>query len=373
MSISCRVCSGKALYVSELSSTNMPKYQNQLCETFEEAVVVERGDYRAYFCTSCGFMFNECFSPLSYEGIAYDNSVVGEKYTTHMDRIVNSFSADLKEGLVLEIGCGPTALFLCKLVDKYRGLKAVGMDPCFSGVEKMYEPLENEGLLSVIKKPFPSLEIENCSVDMVVCRHTIEHLKYPLDLLKEIYRVVKPGGGVYIETPDVGWSLQNGIFYDFYYEHCSLFTQHALERALLVSGFNSPKVATHYGEQYLVGRAKKDAPGLCPSLSPFDFREDAFKTAQEIFSSLKKEAVFRLEKENGRAVLYGAAAAKGVTFCNLLDKDRRLIDHIVDSNPVKAGKYLPGTGHEIKFASQVYTLNSFYSFSPAKFILEGLV
>ena len=48
----------------------------------------------------------------------------------------------------------------------------------------------------------------------------------------------------------------------------------------------------------------------------------------------------------GRVAIWGAGA-KGVTFANLIDPDRKWIDCIIDLNPKKQGKYVPGTGHPI--------------------------
>ena len=50
--------------------------------------------------------------------------------------------------------------------------------------------------------------------------------------------------------------------------------------------------------------------------------------------------------EAGRISLWGAGA-KGVTFANLIDKDKTLIHCVVESNPKKQGKFLAGTGHPI--------------------------
>ncbi len=47
----------------------------------------------------------------------------------------------------------------------------------------------------------------------------------------------------------------------------------------------------------------------------------------------------------GDVALWGAGA-KGVAFLNLLD-DSMAIDHVVDVNPRKAGRHVPGTGHRI--------------------------
>ena len=48
----------------------------------------------------------------------------------------------------------------------------------------------------------------------------------------------------------------------------------------------------------------------------------------------------------GRLAIWGAGA-KGATFANLIDPDCRRIDCVVDINPSKQGKFLPGTGHPI--------------------------
>src|SRR5207244_6524802 len=47
-----------------------------------------------------------------------------------------------------------------------------------------------------------------------------------------------------------------------------------------------------------------------------------------------------------KVALWGAGA-KGVTFANLIDGSRQLIDCVVDLNPLKQGHYVPGTGHPI--------------------------
>jgi C-methyltransferase C-terminal domain len=48
----------------------------------------------------------------------------------------------------------------------------------------------------------------------------------------------------------------------------------------------------------------------------------------------------------GPVALWGAGA-KGVTFANLVDPECRHLACVVDVNPRKQGKFLPGTGHPI--------------------------
>jgi hypothetical protein len=53
----------------------------------------------------------------------------------------------------------------------------------------------------------------------------------------------------------------------------------------------------------------------------------------------------RIRYEGGKTVVWGGGS-KGVTFLNTLDI-RDGIDYVVDINPYKHGKYLPGTGQKI--------------------------
>ena len=49
---------------------------------------------------------------------------------------------------------------------------------------------------------------------------------------------------------------------------------------------------------------------------------------------------------HGPVAVWGAGA-KGVTFAHLADPDARRVAAVVDVNPAKQGRFLPGTGHPI--------------------------
>ena len=51
-------------------------------------------------------------------------------------------------------------------------------------------------------------------------------------------------------------------------------------------------------------------------------------------------------REAGPVAVWGAGA-KGTTFAHLVDPQCKLIDCLVDLNPNKQGKFVPGTGHPI--------------------------
>lgn len=67
--------------------------------------------------------------------------------------------------------------------------------------------------------------------DIVVLKHVFEHLTDPRRRAADLRSVLKPGGGLYIEVPDLNRSLATGIE-DFIPDHVSYFTAPSLRRAL---------------------------------------------------------------------------------------------------------------------------------------------
>lgn len=48
-----------------------------------------------------------------------------------------------------------------------------------------------------------ALPYDDNTFDHINCLHVLEHLKNPIFFIKECYRILKPGGTLYLETPDV--------------------------------------------------------------------------------------------------------------------------------------------------------------------------
>jgi predicted SAM-dependent methyltransferase len=81
--------------------------------------------------------------------------------------------------IVIDLGCKK---------DKVSGAIGVDIDPD-SHADILHD-------LSRLPYPFP----EN-HADLVYAKHIIEHLSDPVLFLKEVHRILKPGGRVLIETP----------------------------------------------------------------------------------------------------------------------------------------------------------------------------
>ena len=81
--------------------------------------------------------------------------------------------------------------------------------------------------------------------DVVVLFDVIEHLSDPTSFLKEIYSLLRPGGGLYIFTPNFN-SLTRRIFQKewgvFFPWHQYYFSPETLEKLLCKSGFNINRI-----------------------------------------------------------------------------------------------------------------------------------
>ena len=347
VSNSCPLCGSAKLFLV-LERTNVPVHQNRPFPTAEAARADGRGDLRIECCQSCGFVTNSLFSEklLRYEA-GYEND---QTYSAVFDQHVESLLARLvqERGVrdleIVEVGCGGRGQFLERFCARGEN-RGIGFDPAYVG-----EPRSTDGRVRFVQEYYGE-KFADVPADVVICRHVIEHVPAPLDLLTAIHSALrsKPRARLFFETPAIDWIFDNLVIQDFFYEHCSYFTDESLRYAFRTAGFNPVSVERIFGDQYLWIEAVYD-PSVPPDLSLPS--TDSILAAAEKFSAREKERsarllamVVRLRAE-GPVAIWGAGA-KGVTFANHLDAGSELIDCVIDINPRKQGGFLPGTGHPI--------------------------
>ena len=78
--------------------------------------------------------------------------------------------------------------------------------------------------------------IEDSSIDIVASLAVIEHLREPENFISEAYRCLKPGGVIYLSTPNFQLDWKN-----FYNDptHVHPYTPSSLEQLLVLSGFEA--------------------------------------------------------------------------------------------------------------------------------------
>ena len=99
-----------------------------------------------------------------------------------------------RRGKLLEVGCF-TGTFLNRI--RSDGWEVTGLEP-FRPVAEYARSKHN---LDIIEGVLPEPRLRTSHYDAVMMLHVIEHLPDPTDNLRELRRVLKPGGVLVIETP----------------------------------------------------------------------------------------------------------------------------------------------------------------------------
>lgn len=123
---------------------------------------------------------------------------------------------------VVDLGCGDQYIRKA-FEDRGATYRGVDIDECN---------------LEVLRFP-----VEDCSIDIAVCLALIEHLQDPGHFLAETFRVLKPGGLLWLSTPDIeacGAKFWNDP------THVHPYTRASLRTLLRMNGFIDALVTPNY-------------------------------------------------------------------------------------------------------------------------------
>ena len=231
---------------------NIPIHSCLMVKSREEALAFPKRDLHLAFCGSCGFIQNILFDPsvIAYSA-AYEESqsFSGEfrKFALGVCRdLIEKY--DLRHKRILEIGCGKGDFLrlLCELGDN----TGIGIDPACSAERA---GAERAARIRFICNSY-SEKYRSLDADYICCRHTLEHIPDVGRFIAGLARNLdgKDGTAVFFEVPDVERILDEGAFWDIYYEHCSYFSRGSLSRLFERSGFDVVDCYKGFNDQYLL-------------------------------------------------------------------------------------------------------------------------
>jgi SAM-dependent methyltransferase len=348
----CPACTGTRL-TSFLSWESVPVHSCLLVPDEDAAVTFPRGDLDLVFCEDCGLVANRVF-----DAVHNNYSSAYEETQGYSGRFCDFSRALAKQwvdryGLagkrVVEIGCGKGE-FLVHMAEAGIG-RGVGIDP---GVHPERIDTEHAGRLSWVQGFFPD-DWPGLDADAVVCRHTLEHIAPVGEFMRTVRRAIgdRTDTVVLFELPDVLRVLQEGAFWDVYYEHCAYFSAGSLARLFRATGFEVLDVTRVYEDQYLLIEARPStvpAPGNPYSLeNDMDLLRDGVRDFAAGYESIRGRWLGELgtvHAGGGRSVIWGSGS-KGVAFLAALGARAGAVAAAVDINPHKHGMYMAGSGHRI--------------------------
>ena len=150
-----------------------------------------------------------------------------------------------QKGVMLDVGCGE-GRHIFGIMQDYPLMKCIGLDMDKESLEKAEEGYEyfksiSEAGAQFLKGSAYSLPFPDESIDLIVCSEVLEHLHEYNDAVKEIHRVLKPGGKFYASVPatwpeKICWKLSKE-YQNQPGGHLRIFSQSGLISEIKESGF----------------------------------------------------------------------------------------------------------------------------------------
>ncbi|MDH4119256.1 MAG: class I SAM-dependent methyltransferase [Acidimicrobiia bacterium] len=340
MTARCKACGSSSLQVFYDGGT-VPAHSCVLLDDAVGAATYPTGEVVLEVCGDCAFIQNGLFDDalIDYGQDCEESQAFSPAF--------NAFAGELARDLVdryrlagkevVEIGCGKGD-FLSLLVEAGIG-SGTGVDPGYRAGRQSDHRLDF--VVDLFENVAGDLE-----ADLVVCRHTLEHIAEVRYFTEALAGVAsrRSGAGVFVEVPDTVRVLTEGAFWDVYHEHCSYFTPGSLDRLLAGAGL-TPDIRTAFSDQYLLAYSGRNERGRYDSVDEIaalavSFGERVHHSIDE-WRSVLGSAV----KEGRRPVLWGGGS-KAIAFLAALDLPEPMAA-VVDINPYKQGKFLAGSGLEV--------------------------
>lgn len=333
-------------------ANDVPVHSCLMMSTRQEALDFPCGDVKLCFCDRCGFITNIVFdSQWSAYAPTYESQ---QSFSPTFNQFANDLAQqliekyDLHQKDIVEIGCGKGdfLLLLCELGNN----RGVGIDP---GVLPGRVQSQAAGQVKFIQDYY-SADRADCVGDFVCCRHTLEHIQPTAEFIQIVRKSIgnRLDTNVFFEVPDTIRVLEDLAFEDIYYEHCSYFTPGSLARLFRACGFEVTDLYRAYDNQYLLIEARPVA-GQSDRVHPLEEEAEPLAQAVQDFAARIgqklewwQQQLQRWQEQGQRVVVWGSGS-KCVSFLTTLGTQDR-VQYIIDINPHRHGKFIPGIGKEIR-------------------------
>ncbi|MBL1147468.1 MAG: methyltransferase domain-containing protein [Pseudomonadota bacterium] len=238
-----------------------------------------------------------------------------------------------------------------------RGIPCLGIEPTKSTAaasrEKGIDTLEEFFGVALAER----LAAEGKQADLTAANNVLAHVPDINDFVRGFSLLLKPSGVASFEFPHLMQLVTHGQFDTIYHEHYSYLSLTAVSHIFAANGltvFDVEELPTHGGSLRVYAcRADTEAHKVQDSVSALLAREKAagMQTAayyagfQDKADKIKNDFLEFLlfAKREGKTVAGYGAAAKGNTLLNYAGIRPDLLPFVVDMNPAKQGKFLPGS------------------------------
>ena len=201
------------------------------------------------------------------------------------------------------------------------------------------------------------LVAQDKQADLTVANNVLAHVPGINDFVAGFAALLKPDGVATFEFPHLQRLIDENQFDTIYHEHFSYLSLTAVARIFAENGlavFDVEKIPTHGGSLRVFaqrsdcGRRPREArvdevlageirAGMGEARYYADFQARTERVKNDVLGFLLEAG------KNGKRVAAYGAAAKGNTLLNFAGVRPDLISFVVDLNPAKQNKYMPGS------------------------------
>ena len=249
---------------------------------------------------------------------------------------------------------------------KERGVPVLGIEPTGNTAEvsrsKGIENISEFFGTSLAAK----LVSQNRKADLMLGNNVLAHVPDIVDFVKGMKMALKDTGVITMEFPHLMQLVDNNQFDTIYHEHFSYLSFYTVKKIFKVQGlemFDVEEVPVHGGSLRIYAKHETDTSKPISENVQILLDKEAGKgmTTLDYYNNFQK-ASFAIkldftdflndQKRQEKKVAGYGAAAKGNTLLNYCGIKNDLIDFVVDANPYKQNKWLPGS--HIKVVNEDY-------------------
>jgi hypothetical protein len=314
---------------------------------------------RVAVCETCWLVQAEVYSrsaEIFSEDYAYFSSFSSD-WLEHARQLCRHMTQRLhidSKSFVVEIGSNDGYLLRNFVA---AGVRVLGVEPTAStasaarllGVPTLEKFFDAEVAEEVVAKHGPA--------NLIVAINVFAHVPYPLEVLKGVRHLLAADGIFSVEFPHIMTLIESCEFDTIYHEHFSYFSCATVEQMMRDSGLvvvEVEELPTHGGSlRVMAMRSDSKAAIADASVGALLERElEVGVRTRSYYESFQAEAVrikneflnyLITEQAEGKVVAGYGAAAKGNTLLNFAGVKEDLLQFVVDKNPNKVGKFLPGS------------------------------
>ena len=222
-----------------------------VCNASAATTFAEKFDMSYLKCADCGFVYADT-TAMDYETYNADNNE--NLFETHLkkhtvSRFQRAYANRIKEfepyrdlGTLLEIGCS-TGAFLGKAQDM--GWKATGVEPVSSSAQHGIDQFGLDIRIGTLE----NVALPANHYDVAYSNAVLEHLPDPISVMREAFRVLRPGGVIYADTVNVESYTWRNLGTDWKLVdprmHLCLFTPETLTALCERAGFEVLELTSH--------------------------------------------------------------------------------------------------------------------------------